>query len=186
MADSKPRPQPGPHGGPATVSEARAEELRRILRAAVARACPRELDSEREDLVQSALLRILERTGAGEDIQIRSTSYLVKVAFSTIVDVMRRLHRRRAAGVQETEGSRSVRALEVDSSPVRPEIPRAVRDCLAGLTRTRRSAVTLYLQGFTAREAARALHLDEKAVKNLVFRGIHDLRSCLTDKGVTP
>jgi len=153
----------------------------------VARACPRDLDSEREDLVQSALLRIVERTGSGEDIQIRSTSYLVKVAFSTIVDVMRRLHRRRAAGVEEIEGSRSVRALEeVDSAPVRPEIPRAVRQCLARLTRSRRSAVMLYLQGFTAREAARALQLDQKAVKNLVFRGIHDLRSCLTDKGVTP
>jgi RNA polymerase sigma-70 factor (ECF subfamily) len=168
------------------VSAARAEELTRILRSAVARACPRELDSEREDLVQSALLRIMERTGTGEDNQIRSTSYLVKVAFSTIVDVMRRLHRRRAAGVEETEGPRSVRALEVDSVLVRPEIPRALRECLGRLTRSRRSAVMLYLQGFTAREAARALQLDEKAVKNLVFRGIHDLRSCLTGKGVTP
>jgi RNA polymerase sigma factor (sigma-70 family) len=168
------------------VSEARAEELRRILRSAVARACPRELDSEREDLVQSALLRLLERTGTGEDNQIRSTSYLVKVAFNTIVDVMRRLHRRRAAGIEEIEGPRSVHALDVDASPVRPEIPRAIRECLARLTRSRRGAVMLYLQGFTAREAARTLQLDEKAVKNLVFRGIHDLRSCLTGKGVTP
>jgi RNA polymerase sigma factor (sigma-70 family) len=171
-----------PRGNPA----ANAEQLQRILRSAVARACPRELDSEREDLVQTAMLRLLERGGEGEDSEIRSTSYLVKVAFHTMVDVMRRLNRRRAAGVEEMEGPRSALAAEVSGPSARPEVSPALRDCLARLVSSRRHAVTLYLQGFTAREAGRMLHLEEKAIRNLIFRGIHDLRRCLVEKGVTP
>jgi RNA polymerase sigma factor (sigma-70 family) len=160
--------------------------LQRILRNAVARVCPRELDSEREDLVQTAMLRILERSAGGENSEIRSTSYLVKVAFHTMVDVMRRSNRRRAAGIEEIEGPRSGLAAEVSLPAARPEVSPALRACLAGLVSSRRHAVTLYLQGFTAREAARTLRLEEKAIRNLIFRGIHDLRRCLLEKGVSP
>jgi len=162
------------------------EQLRRILQHAVSRVCPRELDSEREDLVQSAMLRILERARGGEASGIRSTSYLVKVAFHTMVDVMRRVNRRRAAGIEEIASPRSELAAQVGAEPARPEVSPAVHECLSTLVSSRRHAVTLYLQGFTTREAARTLHLGEKTIRNLVFRGIHDLRRCLQTKGVSP
>src|SRR5215471_4930632 len=127
MGASRPKPD---MGKPVVGSVANPEELHRILRNAVARACPRELESEREDLVQAATLRILERSASGEYSDIRSTSYLVKVAFHTMVDVMRRLNRRKAAGIEEIEGTRSELAAEVSAPPLRPEVSPAIRDCL--------------------------------------------------------
>lgn len=178
----------GPKSSPAVrmAPAGDAEQLQRILRHAVARVCPRALDSEREDLVQSAMVRILERASGGEASEIRSTSYLVKVAFSTMVDVMRRMNRRRAAGIEEVEGPRSALAAQVIAPHAHPEVSPALHECLSALVSSRRHAVTLYLQGFTAREAARTLHLEEKAIRNLIFRGIHDLRRCLQMKGVSP
>jgi len=186
MDASRSRPKSGTSPAARMGSVDDVERLQRILRHAVARVCPRELDSEREDLVQSAMLRILERASGGEAAGIRSTSYLVKVAFNSMVDVMRRVNRRRAAGIEEVEGPRSELAARVSAAPARPDVSPAVHECLSTLVRSRRHAVTLYLQGFNTREAARMLHLEEKAIRNLVFRGIHDLRRCLQAKGVSP
>lgn len=185
MGPSRPESKLGTAALPASPA-ANPVQVQRILRRAVERVCPRELDSEREDLVQTAMVRLLERAAGGEDSEIRSTSYLVKVAFHTMVDTMRRLNRRRAAGVEELESSRSALAAEVSAPLPRPEVAPAVQDCLARLVRSRRHAVTLYLQGFSAREAGRMLQLEEKAIRNLIFRGIHDLRRCLVEKGVSP
>ena len=162
------------------------ERIRQVLIRAVERHCPPALAANREDFVQTAMVRILEHARSAEASEIRSTSYLVKVAFHTMVDVMRRSNRRRAAGIEEIEGPRSALASQVTAPPAHGEIAPALRDCLSGMVSSRRHAVMLYLQGFTAREAARVLHLEEKAIRNLIFRGIHDLRRCLLAKGVTP
>ena len=186
MDASRPGPKSGTSDAARLGPAANVEQLQRILRNAVARVCPRDLDSDREDLVQTAMVRILEHARSAEASEIRSTSYLVKVAFHTMVDVMRRSNRRRAAGIEEIEGPRSALASQVTAPPAHGEIAPALRDCLSGMVSSRRHAVMLYLQGFTAREAARVLHLEEKAIRNLIFRGIHDLRRCLEAKGVTP
>jgi len=176
-------------GAPVAVGArplASPEELHRILRNAAARAWPRELDSDREDLVQAAMSRVLEGSADEGNSAIRSRSELEKVAFHTMVDVIRRRNRRRAAGIESVEGPRSALAAEVSAPTARPEVSSALRECLAGMVSSRRHAVMLYLQGFTAREAAYVLHSKEKAIQNLVFRGIDDLRRRLVRMGVAP
>lgn len=66
------------------------------------------------------------------------------------------------------------------------EIRRALRDCLAGLIRPRRLAVTMHLQGHSIQESARLLDWPSKRIDNLVYRGLGDLRRCLSTKGITP
>ena len=62
----------------------------------------------------------------------------------------------------------------------------AIRDCLAGLKLERRRAVTLYLSGNTVPESAGLLDWTVKKTENLVYRGLADLRRCLTGKGIEP
>ena len=65
------------------------------------------------------------------------------------------------------------------------ETGQAIRDCLQGLIRPRKLAVTLHLQGHTVPEVARVLGWNVKRAENLVYRGLVDLRQCLDLKGIT-
>jgi RNA polymerase sigma-70 factor (ECF subfamily) len=163
----------------------RAHWMRRVLERAFARMLPATLDPAREDLVQTAVVRVLER-GEREKDPVRTASYLWKVAFTVIADELRR---RRRAGEESVDDA----ALEAHLHEVRGvEPPRpvgvgvALRDCLQRLSSERRGAVVLHLQGFAAPEAARVLRTGEKRVQNLTYRGLADLRNCLTRKGLSP
>ena len=86
------------------------------------------------------------------------------------------------------EGQASVPAAGPDPAEraAAEEIGRAIRACLARLLPNRRLAVTLYLQGHTGPETASILGWSLKRAENMIFRGLADLRACLTRRGITP
>jgi RNA polymerase sigma-70 factor (ECF subfamily) len=165
--------------------------LRHDLTRAVARVCPTWLAAQRDDLVQTAVMRVIQRfqrhEPTNEGVAPYTSSYLYKVAHSVLVDEIRRVRRR-----QETDlDGQGVDQLPVTTAdPVRmaesAEIGQGIRCCLAQMKLERRLAVTLYLQGHTVPEAARILDWPHKRTENLVYRGLADLRACLTCKGIEP
>jgi RNA polymerase sigma-70 factor (ECF subfamily) len=164
--------------------------LRRHLVRAVSRVCPHWLADKRDDLVQSALLRVMHivetRSLPGEGTPAVSTSYLYKVAYSVLVDELRRLRRRRETDLDgEAAVLPSVRD-DPERTTASREIGRGIRGCLKAMKRERRLAVILHLQGHSVREAARLLDWAFKRTENLVYRGLADLRACLQSKGMTP
>ena len=116
-----------------------------------------------------------------------SPSYLYKVAYSALIDEIRRIRRRREDPLDESD-SMPTQAVHGNPEAIAAgqEIGRGVLDCLAGLNRDRRLSVTLYLQGHSVVEAARILEWPEKKTQNLVYRALADLRECLAAKGITP
>jgi RNA polymerase sigma-70 factor, ECF subfamily len=166
----------------------RAQQILRTLRAALRRFCPPELRHLQEDLAQAAALRVIETLGKVEQPGKVTTSYLWQVAHNLLIDEIRRRGRRgphleATVDGAATEGTQVPAALV--SSP-RPEVALAIRDCLGGLAAARRAAVVLHLQGFRAEEAAAILARAVKAVSNLTYRGLADLRRCLLGKGIKP
>jgi RNA polymerase sigma-70 factor (ECF subfamily) len=164
-------------------------DLRAELVRAVRSICPRRLADRSDDLVQAALLRILELRRRSEHERELSTFYLKRVAYSALIDEIRRLERRRESPLEDGEGE----PLPVAAGDPDPEQQQAgrelgsgIRDCLAKLLRPRKLAVTLYLQDVSVVEAARLLGWELKHTRNLVYRGLGDLRRCLTDKGLQP
>ena len=75
------------------------EKLRQDFVRAVARLCPGWLSNQRDDLVQGAVMRVMHiltkkpQTGEGEPSV--SASYIHRVAYSALVDEIRRVTRRR-------------------------------------------------------------------------------------------
>jgi RNA polymerase sigma-70 factor (ECF subfamily) len=168
----------------APVPEAAAvAELRRRLERAVRRVCPRWLVAQVDDIVQVAVIRVLDRQKTGEVPEAVSTSYLGKVAYTVMVDEIRKLRARREDEVPEDLGDP---APDPAAAARGAEIGAGILDCLARMVRDRRLAVTLYLQGHSVPEAARVLGWEVKRVENLVYRGLADLRGCLLDKGMAP
>ena len=172
----KRREEPAPSdGAPAPDGAGPWAQVRDVLVRAVGKHCPAQLASMREDLVQVAFLKLAER-GQREGNAAPQASYTWKVAFTVVVDELRR--RRRG----ETYALEAASRAEVSASG--PDIGLEIDDCLKRLSEDRRLAVTFYLQGFRMVEAATALGWSEKRVENLVHRGIKELRLCLGDKGV--
>lgn len=165
--------------------------LRQDVARAVARLCPRWMVDRRDDLVQAAVMRVMhitaKRSASGEETRSLSTSYLYKVAYSVLVDEIRRLRRLCETDLQDEAVAASASATEdPERKAVSKEVGRSIQDCLIGMKRERRLAVTLHLQGHTASEAARILDWAAKQTENLVYRGLADLRKCLLAKGIRP
>jgi RNA polymerase sigma-70 factor, ECF subfamily len=147
--------------------------MRPVLVRAVARHCPAALASQAEDLVQTALLRMLEHPPA-EGSAPRGASYLWRVAYSVVIDEIRR--RKRSDKYQADVES------HVTAQASGPDVGAEIRDCLQQLPEPRRVSVTLHLQGFRLSEVATTLRWNEKRVENLIYRGLSDLRRCLQGK----
>ena len=164
-------------------------KLRRDLAQAVARVCPRWQPAFRDDLVQSAVIRVMQvlakTAGESEGNPPLTASYLYKVAYSVLIDEIRRERRRRETSLEEDAVAQQV---ITEQHPERlatsHELGRGIQDCLARIKRERRLAVTLYLQGHNVPSAARLLDWTAKRTENLVYRGLADLRECLTAKGM--
>jgi RNA polymerase sigma-70 factor (ECF subfamily) len=112
-------------------------------------------------------------------------SYLYKVAHSTLIDEVRRVRRQRETALDEgMVASMPVAQEDPERRAASREIGRGIQDCLSRLKRERRLAVTLYLQGHSVPESSRLLDWSAKRTENLVYRGLADLRECLTSKGL--
>ena len=166
-----------------TSTSAEVDELRQGIERAVGRLCPRWLRTERDDLVQASIVRILERAKQGGSSF--NATYLWKTAYTVVLDEVRRVRWKHERPLDDaTADAATAHGADPERTWLDRELVRAVRDCLASLSTDRRNAVQLRLAGMRHAEVARALDSGEKRATNLAFRGFEDLRACLREKGV--
>ncbi|HTE54434.1 MAG TPA: sigma-70 family RNA polymerase sigma factor [Kofleriaceae bacterium] len=171
----------------------RTEDIRRGLVKAVGRVCPPWLSAHRDDLVQSAMLRILEIRNRDEADRTFSASYLRKVAHAVLVDEIRRLRHRSevplagdsGAGGDECDGP-SPRVTDPERRLQDRQLGQVIGECLRTIKTERRQALVLFLEGHSVPEAARILGWGHKKTENVIFRGRADLRRRLELMGVKP
>lgn len=160
--------------------------LRADLVRAVTRVCPPWLASRSDDLVQVAIMKVVEVQKRGEVNGELSASYLRKVAYSAVVDEIRRCRRRSEVSLDEEQTAldRSTDGPDPERCAEGRELGRAIRECLGKLALPRRAAVTLHLQGHSVPEAAEMLSWSTKRTDNRIYRGLADLRRCLESRGI--
>ena len=179
--------QAEPATGPERVTVADCERLRHHLSRAVGRLCPGLLAQSREDLVQDCLVRVLDLARRSDEDRRLAPAYLYKVAYSSLIDEIRRRRRRPESPLDDGDSVPGARSpTDPEAALAGREIRRGIFACLDRLQQDRRLAVTLYLQGHSVPEAARILDWDIKRTENLVYRALAGLRECLAAKGVTP
>ena len=164
------------------------QQLPARLTDAVRRICPAWLRAHADDVVSSAITRILTAQQSREGNLAATTFFIQRAAYCALIDEIRR--RRRNREDQAPEALEHTLAKDNRSDPERAlasrEIGRGLRDCLAGLPLERRLACVVRLQGHSVPESARLLGWGEKKTDNLVYRGMADLRRCLEAKGLRP
>jgi len=161
------------------------EVVRRTLERAVASVCPRWLAEYREDIVQTAMLKVLQATNQ-KDEQNRALagSYLWKVAYSATADEIRR--RRRAETPMDEPALEQHSAAATDNphrNSAARELGASIRDCLLQVAEPRQVVVQFHLLGHSLGEIERLTAWDAKRVRNLLYRGMANLRDCLSRKG---
>lgn len=159
-----------------------------LLREAIARNCPRGLGLDSGDIEQEARIRVWHALRREKEIA-HLPSYLYRVAVNATIDAVRRARARREAPLEESdEPSRESTRPSLDASPERKardqELARHIQAALLRLEDKRRRVVKLHLQGFSNEEVARLMDWTEPKARNLIYRGLADLRRELQSLGV--
>lgn len=160
------------------------EDSRAALAVAVRKLCPPWLADQHDDLVQMAVMKILRGSGTGP----LTKAYLHRVAYSVVIDEIRRLKRRNEVAMSPSMPDRIANSndLSPETRARGAEIGEQLVAALAELIPTRRRAVVLYLQDLSIPEIARRLGIPRKTASNLTYRGLDDLKATLRERGVDP
>jgi RNA polymerase sigma-70 factor (ECF subfamily) len=144
--------------------------------------------SDVEEVMQEVRIRLWRACRTSERIDQLGTSYVYRTATSAALDLLRR-RPRTTAGYDEVQARASV--LEAPGrDPLADvegeEIVAHVGAAMETLALSRRTVVRLYVAGYDREEIARMLGWSEARTRNLLYRGLADLRAQLRTLGIGP
>lgn len=169
------------------------EEYGGFLRKAIASHCPKDLGLSFDDLYQEVCVR-LWRSLSSEKVISDLASYLHRITATTTIDALRRVKARREEQMNLSPAQDS--EIEVEHSQPRDvhtspeavaryqELIGIVQVVLERLPQNRQRAVRLHLQGLTTAEIGELMAWSEAKARNLVYRGLDELRNQLRAHGV--
>ncbi len=145
-------------------------------------------ESDTADLAQEVRIRLWQAQGASERIAGVTSSYVYRTATSAAVDLIRRRRARKsdpvavvpdyAPGAPLPEGPADALA--------RSELGAQISRAVAKLAPARQAAVRMHLVGYPREEIAQLLGWTDAKTRNLIYRGLADLREFLREAGIGP
>ena len=169
------------------------EEYGRFLRQTIIRVCPKNLGLQYDEIEQDARLRLWRALESEREIH-DPASYLYRIAATATLDAVRRNKRKREEQIvadNETEDETVAPHVLVtdphrapDREAERRQLVAKVKAAMARLPDNRRTAVRLHLEGLTTQEIANLLGWSEPKARNLVYRGLRDVREALQAAGI--
>jgi RNA polymerase sigma-70 factor (ECF subfamily) len=159
-----------------------AEKVRMVGRSH--RLDPAEVD----EVFQEVRVRIWTAIGPGERIAGLPTSYVYRTATSVALDLIRRRRTKREAMSDPIHLVSDPADLETGASEQLElqELGGVIAESLAELPTSRRGPVRMFLDGYAKEEIAAVLGWSEPKTRNLLYRGLADLRDALGRRGVGP
>lgn len=166
----------------------------RFLRQTIIRVCPKDLGLQYDEIEQEARLRLWRALETEREIQNLS-SYLYRIAVTATLDAVKRIKRKREEQIllaeDDTEENNLAPHVLVtdpnqapDKAAVRRQLVSKVKEAMNKLPDNRRTAVGLHLEGMTTQEIANLLGWSEPKARNLVYRGLSDVRAFLQEAGI--
>ena len=146
------------------------------------------LDGDLDEVMQDVRIRLWQAHEAGKDIAGLGSSYIYQVATSASLDLLRR---RRAKGGDRSDAVEEHVGIETTAAGPHEEalasdLAHRIEAALGELSEDRRVAVRMNLSGYGFQDIARMLGWTEARARNLLYRGMEDLRRRLTLMGVSP
>ena len=145
-------------------------------------------EADLDEVVQEVRIRLWKSCPTSEQIQALGTSYVYRTATSAALDLLRR---RRAHGADRSDSVDSMAQHLPDTTPSTTELVDAdelrqrVAAAIDAIPSSRRAVVRMHLAGYDREEIAALMGWSEAKTRNLMYRGLADLRARLGDAGIT-
>jgi RNA polymerase sigma-70 factor (ECF subfamily) len=139
-----------------------------------------------DELEQEIRLRLWKALQTGEKIEAAPASYVRQVARSAAIDLFRRRRSRREDPLPEQPERGPMTAPTAETHLATGELAAALGRALEQLVTSRQGVVRMHLAGYPREEIAGLMGWSEAKVRNLLYRGLDDLRGRLTAMGITP
>jgi len=155
------------------------------VRAAAARY--RLAGAEVEEVIQEVRIRLWQALKDGGNVTQAPASYVYRTAVSAAIDLIRRRRARREVDLNPDGPSvehvdRAARPGDVAAEE--NELADIVNQEIATLPKDRALAVRLHLTGYPREEIASLLGWSEARTRHLIYRGLEQLRTRLTARGI--
>lgn len=144
-------------------------------------------EADVDEVMQEVRIRLWRARSTGsEQIEQLSASYVYRTAASAAIDILRRRRVRHAESTVPLEQAELPApaafdpARGVEESELGEQVARAVE----AITPSRRPVVRMYLAGYSREEVATLMGWSEAKTRNLLYRGLADLRERLTEMGL--
>jgi RNA polymerase sigma factor (sigma-70 family) len=147
-------------------------------------------DTDVDEVMQEVRIRLWRSRGAGgeesEQIAASPASYVYRTAVSAALDLLRsrRTERARMTVPLEEDGLGIAGGAGADSETESSELADAVAGAIEMIPQSRRGVVRMYLAGYPREEIASMMGWSEAKTRNLLYRGLADLRERLTARGI--
>jgi RNA polymerase sigma factor (sigma-70 family) len=163
------------------------KEHGKLLRKAIASACPRDLGIQFDDIEQEARIRLWRALRDERPVK-NLASYIYRIAVTATIDAIRRVKNRREDHLDAESGEEGqAPVLTTQSGELAAEhslMLRRVNTVLATFDVDRRRTIQLYLEGLTTQEIADLLEWTEAKARNILYRGLAELRQQLRAEGI--
>jgi RNA polymerase sigma factor (sigma-70 family) len=149
-------------------------------------------DAEAGELCQEVRIRIWHALASGERIAEAPASYVYRTAMSAALDMIRRRRARREEPLEDRRDSGDpvvagvAVAPDCEGSLEEEELAHKIEGVVSHLAEPRDVVVRIYLAGYNHREIATLLGWTEAKARNLLYRGLADLRAKLIAVGIGP
>ncbi len=179
-------------------SRKRAAEIERtidrfsqVIRSAIRKTCPSIGKADMDDIEQQVKVAVWRQIEKNEKGIHNLGSYIWRVAYTTTSKVMKQLTEQRKELIDTWDDYRGAdKAFQspANSGPDQQyqsrELLQIVRESVDGLIDSRRQVVKLYLSGMSAEEITEYFGWTDGKARNLLSRGLADLREMLREKRI--
>jgi RNA polymerase sigma factor (sigma-70 family) len=138
-----------------------------------------------EDVLQDVEIKLWKLLHNEKKIDNYS-SYIKKIVETSVIDQFRKF--KREEGIYLHEIGRQVRESAMGGPYEAPYIELDLKDlvgkAVGGLIESRRKVVQLYLLNMSIEEISLYFHWSRDKTRNLLYRGLHDLKRILKEKNI--
>jgi len=154
-----------------------------LIRLAAVRAASRRAAPFRDDIAQAVATAVWRQLDREQPIE-RPAAYVYKAVVRETVRVLRREQERREVSIETPDAEALTSGADPHAVLEGCQLGAVIDACLDGLSPDRVRAVRGHLAGFEIAEMMRLYGWTYQRARNLVARGMADLRSALRAKGV--
>jgi RNA polymerase sigma-70 factor (ECF subfamily) len=144
-------------------------------------------DDTIDEAVQEVRIRLWRTLATAPDIRRVPATYIYRTTVSAMLDLIRRRRSQREAAVESLESRVTPLPAPTPSPDARldtSDVTHAVAEAIDTIPESRRAVVRMYLSGYAREEIAALLAWSEPKTRNLLYRGLEDLRQALTARGI--